>query len=164
MPTRFFFLKKEDFAFLHKGNVVGHYDGFIRALFRALILALLDRYAWRHPPPPPLPLPFPPLPLYPSAPRAPQFPPSLLAPQTGSKTVPVLDSVKDRVLRSFCEHRWQDSRTRKLTKKDSALAPLLETEVCSDFGFIEAALKCLHTVYKFCNRVQYPCAGAGDGF
>ena len=59
-------MKKEDFAFLHKGNVVGHYDGFIRALFRALILALLDRYAWRHPllpsPSPPLP-PRPPIPL-----------------------------------------------------------------------------------------------------
>ena len=41
-----FFLKKEDVAFLHKENVVGHYDGFIRALFsgtnsgtRALCLA-----------------------------------------------------------------------------------------------------------------------------
>ena len=50
----------------------------------------------------------------------------------------------------------------KTDQKDSALAPLLETEVCSDFGFIEAALKCLHTVYKFCNRIQYLCAGAGD--
>ena len=40
----------------------------------------------------------------------------------------------------------------------------METEVCSDFGFIEAALKCLHTVYKFCNRIQCPCAGAGDDF
>ena len=38
------------------------------------------------------------------------------------------------------------------------LAPLLEIEVCSDFGFIEAALKCLHTVNKFCNRIQcLPC-------
>ena len=27
-------------------------------------------------------------------------------------------------------------------------------EVCSDFGFIEAALKCLHTANKFCNRIQ----------
>ena len=35
---------------------------------------------------------------------------------------------------------------------------------CSDFGFIEAALKCLHTVYKFGNRIQYPCAGEGDDF
>ena len=37
-------------------------------------------------------------------------------------------------------------KTRRLTKKDSVLAPLLETEVCSDFGFIEAALKCWSTV------------------
>ena len=56
VPKRFFFLKKEGVAFLHKGNVVGHYDGFIQALFRALILAL-GRYAW--PPPPPLPFPSP---------------------------------------------------------------------------------------------------------
>ena len=42
---------------------------------------------------------------------------------------------------------------------DSTTVPLLETEFCSDFGFIEAALKCLHTVYKFCNRTQYPCLG-----
>ena len=55
-------------------------------------------------------------------------------------------------------------KDQKADQKDSALAPLLETEVCSDFGFIEAALKCLHTVYKFCNRIQYPCAGAGDDF
>ena len=44
-------------------------------------------------------------------------------------------------------------------KKDSTEGPLSETEVCSDFGFIEPALKCLHTAYKFCNRTQYPCAG-----
>ena len=55
-------------------------------------------------------------------------------------------------------------KDQKVTKTGSALALLLETEVCSDFGFIEAALKCLHTVYKFCNRIQYPCARAGDGF
>ena len=44
-------------------------------------------------------------------------------------------------------------------KKDSTEGPLSETEVCSDFGFIEPALKCLHTAYKFCNRTQYPCTG-----
>ena len=37
-------------------------------------------------------------------------------------------------------------------KKDSTEGPLSETEVCSDFCFIEPALKCLHTAYKFCNR------------
>ena len=53
-----------------------------------------------------LPFPSPPLPsLLPIPLSAPGPTVSLsLAPQTGPKTVPVLDSVKDRVLRSFCEH------------------------------------------------------------
>ena len=62
------------FAFLHKGNVVGHYDGFIRALFRALILALLGRYAWPPPPPLPFPSPSPPSPYTPQRPGPHSFP------------------------------------------------------------------------------------------
>ena len=50
----------------------------------------------------------------------------------------------------------------KADQKRLSLA-LLETEVCSDFGFIEAALKCLHTAYKFCNQIQTH-ARAGDDF
>ena len=37
-------------------------------------------------------------------------------------------------------------------KKDSTEGPLSETEVCSDFGFIEPALKCtcsFHNTWKF---------------
>ena len=71
------------------------------------------------------------------------------------------------LLRSFCEHRWKTKGTKDGAvtgskadqKKDSTEGPLSETEVCSDFCFIEPALKCLHTAYKFCNRTQYPCAG-----
>ena len=35
-------------------------------------------------------------------------------------------------------------------KKDSTEGPLSETEVCSDFGFIEPALKCRHNLNLLC--------------
>ena len=47
-------------------------------------------------------------------------------------------------------------------KRLSPGTPFGDRSLQGDFGFIEAALKCLHTVYKICNRIQYPCAGAGD--
>ena len=89
------FLNKEDFAFLHKGNVVGHMTGSFGHYFGHKFWHYSTAMLGATPSSPPLPFPFPPLPLYTSARRAPKFPPSLLAPQTGSKTVPVLDSVKD---------------------------------------------------------------------
>ena len=72
--------------------------GCTRALFRALILALLGHYAWRSSSLP-FPSPPPPTPQRPGLHSIP--PPYWRRPQTGSKTVPVLDSVKDRVLRKL---------------------------------------------------------------
>ena len=51
-------------------------------------------------------------------------------------------------------------KDQKADQKRSALALLLETKVCSDFGFIEA-LKCLHT---FCNRIQHHARGQATDF
>ena len=53
-------------------------------------------------------------------------------------------------------------RTRKRPNK-TALTPVLETE----FAAISASSRQLSSVctsYKFCNRIQYPCTGAGDAF
>ena len=48
-------------------------------------------------------------------------------------------------------------KDQKADQKSSALAPLLETEVCSAFGFIEAALKCYSKVDMACNmRLSKP--------
>ena len=52
-------------------------------------------------------------------------------------------------------------KDQKADQKDSALAPLLETEVCSDFGFIEAALKC--TVIEVSSAQGFEAAVAGQG-
>ena len=42
-------------------------------------------------------------------------------------------------------------------KKNSTEGPLLETEVCSDFGFIEPALKCRSLLPNHQNDAPYPC-------
>ena len=69
-------LVPEPFIVPERKKILLSSDGFTRALFRAPILALLGHHAWRSSSPP---LPLSPSP-YPPAPRAPQYPPSLLAP------------------------------------------------------------------------------------
>ena len=105
-------------AFLHKGDAVGHYDGFIRHYFGHEFGHYWGTMLGATPSSPPLPLPFPspspplppPSPFPPSHPKtcradeASNLKPYWRRPQTGSNR-PNITSVGDRSLQRFRLHQ-----------------------------------------------------------